>query len=277
MILKAFFHCGKSCYTFFLIVIINSLLFGGAGDFKGNNSDIYVINSAPLLNKTIMDILPWGIVIENNQTVSYKVISKIKTDKKEIAEKISLYVENVPVEINGAEFNLSFKNAVVKFKPKISDEKALRKFGFYIAGQTNRSENFEAGFIVFPRFLPDHFFVKMSASINLFDKEDNNRISGVFLGGGYEFCFGRFGLLLDINYGVKSILSDDYILNEKYDRNYDYENSKVDVVYSEVLIRYNIIDKYFSCFAGGKYSFDNVKLNGDKDYFTGCAGFCVTF
>lgn len=272
MIPKTVISICKCGYAFLLVLILNSMLFGGEDDIKNNRSDIYILNSAPLLNKEIMEILPWGVIIENSQTISYKVIEKITTNKKQISEEISRHVENVICEISGSGITLIFSNSVVKFKPVISDGKILRKFGFYLAALTNRAETFETGFYLYPKFLPQHFYIRLNASANLFSKYKNYQISGVFIGGGYDFDFDDLNLLTGISYGLKSIqYPDSWHLTD-----FDDGITKVDIITLEFISKYKIAGK-FSFIAGLRYSFDDVKVEKKADYFTGCAGFCVTF
>ena len=218
----------KMIIILFLLTSLSSLTYS-----KDTSCQVYLKSKATLDIK-ISTFKKWGIITDDKRTISYKVISKIKTENQAILDSLNLFIENLVIEENNAYYLIDFSmarililkgrvlshiiyrsinighsfeknngfNSVLEFSPR-SIENMFFRYGFTSGSISednvgNFSFYFGIGFEMYRIYSGS-----LSSSINYKVNARINQLDGWFLSLNYKHAFKQFNNLLlfaDLSY-----------------------------------------------------------------------------
>jgi|GEM_PF-1467140 len=262
----------KFLFICFFIISINA--FGQTNEIGSNTSSILIRNGKELNAVTIEKIETWGITIrDSNLYINYKVISKIKTDSKDVIYAINNLVDSLVIDSLHAGYVIDFSNAKVKFKPQISEKKILNNASLYFTFLTNKYESTEFDIVASPIFLPDNLFIKLSGTFDVLGNDDGYSITGFFAGFGFSMNTEFAALLGSINFGQKFI---NYPYAKQISKETMEGSANVTIFYPELLVKVNLDkSKRFFVTVGARFFTNNVKIKGDVENFGAGFGFGI--
>lgn len=173
-------------------------------DLKADSTRIYLKSDGREINTVIKEVTFYGLIMEDAQTVSYSVISKINTDQEWILDSIQCYVDSTEKseELNGS-YTLDMRNATFEI-PVNTEEKTLKNEMVLFNILTNRAENFELGFSFTPRFI-DGVYFQISYTNGRYVSGYSYSLSAVSFGISKQFKVNSGELYAGIFYGGKSL------------------------------------------------------------------------
>ena len=132
----------------FLIFAYVILIFGINSSY-GNSKDEFILKNGEKYTVEIDNIKEWGIQY-NNKTVLYKVLSKIKTQKKDIVNSIKTLFPNIPIHIDSDSlFVLDFASIDIP-RIKQKEYKYFNKVSFQSSTIVNQIKLVELTYIYEP-------------------------------------------------------------------------------------------------------------------------------
>jgi hypothetical protein len=128
---------------FFYISILLIVITGFAATFsqRANQTksvaSIFIKSGELFPNEEIKEFFPWGLSIDSNKTIIYKVISKITTNNKYIVDELSKNIDSLKISLSGNTYTVDIANAKFKWEPATSETHSLilteRSFFFIFA------------------------------------------------------------------------------------------------------------------------------------------------
>ncbi|MDP3685062.1 MAG: hypothetical protein Q8S01_14135 [Ignavibacteria bacterium] len=229
---------------------------------EANSTKIFIKPSEREIDSRVIAIASYGIVLENSETVSYRVISKIVTDNEKLLDTILTFVSNAAKSSAGNSFVLEMKDAVYE-KHVASDNRVLQDQVFTINFLSSRAENIELAFGFSPRIITDIYFQMCYTNGRHFNKYAYS-LSAMSAGIGRKFKLPSGEILLGINTGIKSLT----VSTKKFLFPPLNSNEAEPVTYLEFLYRNELVDNWINFSVGSKYYLSNVSVLGDKTKFS---------
>ncbi|MDP1994283.1 MAG: hypothetical protein Q8K40_03460, partial [Ignavibacteria bacterium] len=148
----------KLLYILFIFqLILASSIYAQIKFDEANSTKIFIKPSNREIIARVVSVASYGIILENDETVSYKVISRIVTDNEKLLITILTFVSNSTKSTDGKEYILEMENAVYE-KPMKSDDRILQDQTLTINFLSSRAENIELAFNFSPRVKKDIYF-----------------------------------------------------------------------------------------------------------------------
>ena len=231
-----------------------------------NTTKLFIKPSEREIECRIISVASYGVILEKDETVSYKVISRILTDNESLLDSILHYVSHVTKSKDGKNFILDMKDAVYE-KPVSEDSRILQDQTFMINFLSSRAENIELAFNFSPRVFKDIYF-QMSYTNGRFSDKYALSLSAISAGIGRKFRLSKGEILLGINSGIKSVT----LSTKKFMSPPIASNAAESVTYLEFLYRNKLLSDWLYFSVGSKYYFSNVAVLGDKTKFSFSVG-----
>ncbi|MGD8779859.1 MAG: hypothetical protein PVH88_12970 [Ignavibacteria bacterium] len=254
-------------FQFFIVSLVNSQ----SKITEDNSTKIFIKSVENRIDSKIIAVASYGLTLEDNQTVSYKVISKIVTDNENILDTILTYVSNVEKIENGDDFILEMGNARYE-KPQLRKNKVLQDVVCMLNIMSNRAENIEVLFNFSPKILKEIYF-QMSYSNGRYVDDNSYSLSAISAGIGGKYKIDTGELLLGIHYGGKaSVVSQKKLFSSAL------YSTKVEYVgYLELLYRGQLINNNILYSVGSKYYFSNISVQDVNTKFNISLGIGIKF
>lgn len=249
-------------FQFIFQLLLISSIYSQVNFEEINSTKIFIKPSNREIHSRVVSVTSYGIILENDETVSYKVISKIVTDNEKLLNAVLTFVSNSGKSINGKEYILEMENAVYE-KPVISDSRVLQDQVFTINFLSSRAENIELGFNFSPRIINDVYLQLSYTNGRHFNKYAYS-LSAMSVGIGRKFKLPAGEILLGINSGIKSLT----VSTKKFLFPPLYSNMAEQVTYLELLYRNELVYNWINFSVGSKYYFSNVSVLGEKTKFS---------
>ena len=213
----------------------------------------------------------YGIILENDETVSYKVISKIVADNEKLLDSILVFISNASKSTDGNMFVLNMEEALYE-KLVVRDSRLLQDQVFIVNILSNRAENIEFAFNFSPRILKDIYF-QMSYTNGRYVEDYSYSLSAISAGIGRKIQFTSGELLLGINFGGKSLS----VSSKKLMAAPLYSTVAESVTYLEFMYRSEVLLNWMTFSLGSKYYFSNVSVLAVKTKFNLSLGIGIRF
>lgn len=253
----------KALYRQFIFqLLLISSLYSQVNFEEANSTTIFIKPSNREIHARVVSVASYGIILENGETISYKVISKIVTDNGKLLDTILTFVSNAVKSSSGNDFVLEMRDAVYE-KPVTSDDRVLQDQVFTINFLSSRAENIELGFNFSPRIIKDVYFQISYTNGRHFNKYAYS-LSAMSAGIGRKFELPIGEILLGINTGIKSLT----VSTKKFLFPPLYSNMAEQVTYLELLYRNELVNNWINFSVGSKYYFSNVSVLGEKTKFS---------
>ncbi|MCK9426748.1 MAG: hypothetical protein M0Q21_11970 [Ignavibacteriaceae bacterium] len=245
----------KALYSQFIFQLILACSIYSQVNFEENNSTkIFIKPSDRKIDSRVVTITPYGIILENNETVSYKVISKIVTDNESLLDTILHYVSHAIKSVDGKYFLLEMKQATFE-KLLLSDDRIFQDQVFMFNILSSRAENIELAFNLSPRILENVYF-QMSYTNGKYVNSKSYSLSAISVGFGRKIKLSTGEILFGINTGTKSLT----VSSKKFMSPPLYSTVGQSVTYLEILYRSDLTNNWINFCLGSKYYFSNIKV-----------------
>jgi len=252
-------------------LIIASSLCAQVNFDESNSTKIFIKPSNREINSRVVSIASYGIILENDETVSYKVISKIVTDNEKVLTSMLTFVSNVNKSSNGKEFILEMENAVYE-KPVAADDRVLQDQTLSINFLSSRAENIELAFSFSPRIKKDIYF-QMNYTNGRYSDKYVYSLSAISAGIGGKIPVPTGEILMGINTGIKSLT----VSTKKFMSPPIGSSVAESVTYLELLYRDQSLFNWIILSIGSKYYLSNVSVLGNKTNFSISIGVALKF
>jgi len=248
-----------------LILFSNTSLFSKTS----KNIEVYLKNNK-VTNGKVSEILPWGILLKTDQTISYKIISKIIVYDESIIDSLGKHVQELKFTHENNKIVIDFSNAVFQ-KFSIKDSYILEDKFFIISLMSNRAENFDFSLYFSTKVLKKLLF-RLSYSTGRYSNKIIYSINAYNIGIGtkIKFPFGNF--IPSLNYGVKSVAFSE----KRYISTGIATRLKESIFINLNFSRKLFTDSYFFTI-GSRYYFKNVTVKESNTKFGFDLGLGIIF
>jgi hypothetical protein len=268
------------------IVIFVIILFQAYYAFASENQVIITLNSGLELIGSINRIESWGIILENNQSVNFKLINKIITSEKTVADKLKQGIAEIQYVKEGDLYVFDFQSQFTGREiAKIKDNKVIKRSSITALIMTNRAENFEIQFSFEPKHISyligqiaysfgstiDDKSIKNIETQEIISKTNYNFSHQSFsLGMGLSTNYDEYMMAFLLNYAFKSLTTkttvDGIVSNEK-------NKLAQDSYFLSVFFQQFFENSKIFWSVGARYYFQNIELINKTNRF----GFNIGF
>lgn len=253
----------KALYIHFIFqLLLISSLYSQVNFDEANSTKIFIKPSNREINARVVSVASYGIFLEDGETISFRVISKIITDNKKLVDTVLTFVSNAAKSSSGNVFSLEMENAVYE-KHVASDDRLLQDQTFMLNILSSRAENIELAFNFSPRIKKEIYF-QMSYTNGRYSDKYVYSLSAISAGFGGKIPVTSGEILIGINTGIKSLT----VSTKKFMAPPIGSSVAESVTYLELLHRNQSLSNWIIFSLGSKYYFSNVSILGNKTNFS---------
>lgn len=239
---------------------------------EANSTKIFIKPSEREIDSRIITIASYGIILENSETVSYRVISKIVTDNEKLLDTILTFVSNAAKSSAGNSFVLEMKDAVYA-KPVASDGKILQAQVFMLNVLVSKTEKIGMTFNFSPRMFNNIYF-NIGFSTGSYSGSNAYTVSNASASIGKKTQVTSGGEVL-MGIGVcEKVLN---ISSKKHSLDPSYKNDTKTVAFLELLYRIQPSYNRITFSLGTKYFLSNVSVFEDDSNISLSLGIGINF
>lgn len=249
-------------FPFILPFVFFSTIYSQVKFEEANTTKIYIKPSDREIKVRIISVASYGIILENDETVSYKVISKIVTNNSKLIDSILTFVSSASQSSSGDDFVLDMQNAFYQ-KPVLADDRLFQDQTLMINFLSSRAENIELIFNFSPKVAKD-IFIQMSYTNGRYPDKYVYSLSAISAGFGRKFHLSTGEILLGINSGIKALA----VSSKKFMSPPIGLSEAESVSYLEFLYRNQLLYNWIYFSVGSKYYFSNVSVLGKQTHFS---------
>lgn len=254
------------CHILFILFVLTSIVFS-----QDENSNVKInFKAGNILNSKIIGVKPWGLELEENQTLSYGVIKNLELFEQHFIDSIAIYVKDLEIVQEGDLYLVNFTNAEIP-KFEVKKNNVLTNKYFFLNFMSNRAENFEFSFNFSVKEF-ENFIMQIAFSTGRYSPDETYSVNAYTIGLGIQIPI-KFGQLTNsIHYGVKNLsISDGRYISPIF-INYGSEES----VY--INSRYkNDYNETFIYGVGIRYYLENITIKKVTTRFSFNLGIGIKF
>jgi len=185
---------------------------------KLNAQDEIILKNSNIVNGKIESVRPWGLILDTQKSIHYKVIASIKTKNFHVVNKIVKYLSELKPELlPDSIYYLEFRDYVIQqnsFQNSLQYSYKINKAKLTFLYSSTISENFEIKLKYVPG-IANYLFLQMAFTTGTYSGQKeftgNNFYKTDFetfafnIGLGCQIEFDKHNFYTGINYSAKSI------------------------------------------------------------------------
>lgn len=259
-------------FQFIFQLLLISSLYSQVNFDEANSTKIFIKPSNREINSRVVSVASYGIILENDETVSYKVISKIVTDNEKLLNAVLTFVSNSEKSINGKEYILEMKDIVYK-KPVVTDNRVLQDQVFMLNFLASKTEQLGMAFNFSPRILNKIYF-QIGFSTGSYSGGHPYSVSNASAAIGKKTrVTGGSEVLMGLGVCEKVL----NITSKKHTFDKAYKNETKTVAFLELLYKIQPSNNGMTFSLGTKYFLSNVSVFEDDSNLSLSFGLGINF
>lgn len=244
-------------FHFILPFVFFSTIYSQVKFEEPNTTKIYIKPSDREINTRVISVASYGIILENEETVSYKVISKIVTNNSKLIDSILTFVPNASTSSSGNDIVLNMQNAVYE-KPVSADNRVIQDKVLLFNIFASKTENLGITLNFSPRIL-DIIYIQLGFSSGRFSGKHSYDVTNASIEIGKKSIIPAGEVLMGLGICEKILNISSRINN--VDRN--YKNDTKTVAYLGLAYRFQPNKDLATLSVGIKYFLSNVSVFED--------------
>ncbi len=244
-------------FHFILPFVFFSTIYSQVKFEEPNTSKIYIKPSDREISARVISVASYGIILENDETVSYKVISKIVTNNSKLIDSILTFVSSASQSSSGDDFVLDMQNAVYE-KPVTSDNRVLQDKVILFNIFASKTEYVGITFNFSPRTL-NIIYLQLGFSTGRYSGKHSYNVSNAFAEIGKKAIVPSGEVLMGLGICEK-ILN---ISSRRTNVDREYKNDTKTVAYLGLAYRFQPSKDLATLLVGIKYFLSNVSVFED--------------
>jgi len=262
----------KLLYILFIFqLILASSIYAQIKFDEANSTKIFIKPSNREIIARVVSVASYGIILENDETVSYKVISRIVTDNEKLLITILTFVSNSTKSTDGKEYILEMNEAVYE-KPVAKDDRILQDQVVMLNILVSKTEQLGTSFNFSPRIF-NKSYIQIGFSTGSFSGSHPYRVVNASAEIGKKSQLPSGEVLMGVGICEKILT----IPPQKTNLDRDYKNDTKTVAYLGLAFRIQPSKDMATLSIGMKYFLSNVSVFEDDSNLSFSLGLGLNF
>ncbi|MFA6977713.1 MAG: hypothetical protein WC209_00200 [Ignavibacteriaceae bacterium] len=263
----------KALYIQFIFqLILASSIYSQVNFDEANSTRIFIKPSNREINGRVVAVASYGLILEKDETINYKVISRIVTDNEKLLDAVLTFVSNSAKSIDGNEYILEMKEAVSP-KPVATDGKILQDQVCMFNVLVSKTEKVGMTFNFSPRMFNNIYF-QIGFSTGSYSGGNAYSVSNASAAIGKKTQVTSGGEVLMAIGVCEKVLN---ISSRKHIIDPAYKNDTKTLAFLELLYRIQPSNDWVTFSLGTKYFLSNVSVFEDDSNISLSLGVGINF